>query len=224
MKKPVIMIGLPNRGRIESMTVLSLMDLTVSLYKAKINHYKMNVHDRTESARNTVVEQALNLNCTHVLFVDEDAVFPANACERLLKRNKNIAGCNAAGKMTGLPVVKEDAEGKPLDYIKGGLVHVNAIGMHFTLIKTEVFKAIRKPWFYAKPIEGYARVNSEDYTFCKDAFHRWGIKTYCDLDLSIEIGHVRYRTDVAYLTEHIRKQMEEQNPPNGGIHPPSNAF
>jgi hypothetical protein len=192
------------------MTVLSLMDLTVSLFKAKINHFKMNIHDRTESARNTIVENALGHNCSHVLFVDEDATFPADACEQLLKRDKDIIGVNAMGKMSHTPVIKEDAEGKPLDYIKGGIVHVNAIGMHFTLIKIGVFEKVRKPWFYAKPIEGYARVNSEDYTFCKDARHGYGINTYCDLDLSIQCGHVRYRTDVSYMDSVVREQMAKQ--------------
>jgi hypothetical protein len=208
MKKPVIMIGLPNRGRIESETTVCLMDLSVSLFARKINFYKMNVHDRVEWGRNTVVDAAISANCTHVLFVDSDATFPANGCEILLAHDKKIVGATTAGKMTDLPVVKECAEGKPMDYTSGGLVHVNAIGMHFTLIKIEVFHEMGKPWFYAKHVDGYSRGHSEDYTFCKNARHGYGINTYCDIDLTMKVGHVRYRTDVAYIDPAKSKQMD----------------
>jgi len=78
------------------------------------------------------------------------------------------------------------------DYLSNtttGLVEVDWIGMGFTLIKRDVFRKMRYPWFrdyiyeYKNPKSGKlcVSVGGEDITFCKQAGDL-GYKIYCDCD------------------------------------------
>jgi GT2 family glycosyltransferase len=60
------------------------------------------------------------------------------------------------------------------------LVMVDATGMHFTLIRKEVFEKIERPYFVYD-------TTSEDMNFCKKA-KKAGYEIY--VDTGLEIGHL----------------------------------
>jgi choline kinase len=205
-----ISIATPSKnGELKQYTSNSITRLCLKCHIEGIETVLQNVFDRTESARNQLVTLAQEAGCSHILFIDSDALFPPDAAIRLLEAKKKIIGCNAAMKHTGEPVVKFKLDGTPINYILDDIVEVDFIGMHVTLIETEFLKEIRKPWFYARPKPGQERVFSEDVTFCRDMRDGFGVSTFCHVPLSIEIGHIDGRENVVYLEKHIRKQMEE---------------
>ena len=130
-------------------------------------------------ARNMIVEQALGNKSSHLLFLDSDMTFPNDVFYRLNTHAKPIIG--AYGCKRRFPI---ERCGKPLDkWTDTGLCEMENIGMAVCLINMEVFKKLKTPAF--SPSEDA----SEDVAFCTKA--RWaGLKIWCDVDLSKEIGHI----------------------------------
>lgn len=68
-------------------------------------------------------------------------------------------------------------EPKPED-----LVEVDGCGMHFTMIRRDVFEKMKEPWFVNYTVGG-----GEDFAFCKKVKDA-GFKIY--MDLSVYVGHI----------------------------------
>lgn len=149
--------------------------------------------------RNNLVEMARQSGASHILFMDADMVFPANALERLIAHKKDIVGATAckrdgSGKAIGQFMVGD--ESTPRVEVKGGLVEAAVIGLPFMLIRMSVFDRMRKPYF-AEPVSG-VYPEGEDLYFCRNA-RELGFKVWCDVDLSKEMGHIG--TKVYYIEE-----------------------
>jgi hypothetical protein len=134
-------------------------------------------------ARNAIADAAVENGCSHVLFLDSDMTVPVTTIMRLLGHTKPIVG--AYGVKRKLPI---ERCGKPLEEWKpSGLIEMEVMGMAVTLISTEVFKRLSKPYFSWDYENG--KSVSEDVYFCRKARNA-GLKLWCDVDLSKEIGHV----------------------------------
>jgi len=204
-----IAIALTSDGKHHTRTTIALMKLHTYITNNYGAPYIPFSFGRVETSSNLIVDlMEKKGDVTHILFVDADADFPEDAIKYLVDADKDIIGCNAAMKKSGDPVLTKDIDGKELNYIKDDIKQVEWIGMHLTLIKMSVFKTIGQPVFYAKPAPGNPKVNSQDVTFCKNAWYGHNIPTYSHLQLSMSVGHVVWRDTVAYLEPHIRKQIE----------------
>ena len=200
-------IGCPSKGQLRKDMVAHLFQLSIH-YIAEIGEPpKILFTDcRVEIGRNMCADYAIKEDCTHLLFIDSDMAFPADGWKILADADKDIIGCNAAKRVTGAPVIEDDIDGNPLDYVKYPRVEVDFIGMAFTMIKIEALKKMEIPWFFAPPCKGNVHVTSEDAWFCKSARNQYGIKTFCHLDLSRNIGHEGQIT--RYLTKHVQPQAD----------------
>lgn len=129
-------------------------------------------------ARNEIVRQALRKGSSHILFLDSDMKFPRDTLYRLLSHAKPI--CGAYGVKRKFPI---ERCGKPVNgWSENGLIEMESMGMAVCLISTEVFKKLGTPTFEWGAV-------SEDVGFCTKA-RAAGLKVWCDVDLSHEIGHV----------------------------------
>jgi hypothetical protein len=198
-------IGLPSLGEIKTETTKFLMELYSNMKFFGMNPLIINAYAPVETARNLIAEKALENDCTHLLFVDYDATCQANAAHMLLMEGKQIIGCNAAKKISEEPVLLRNVNGEDLDYIRNQIDEVPSIGMHVTLINTDVFRNMEQPFFQPVPFENNPVLATEDLVFCKKS----GEKIYCHLGLSVVTGHVVFRDKIVTLEKHIRKQMEE---------------
>lgn len=151
-------------------------------------------------ARYQLSKDFLESDCTHLLFVDSDAmIMNMSSIEQLLENNKPIV----SGLFTSSKIGKGiKPTYKPFDpellkrYLDGEfkdhLLPVESTGMHFTLIKREVVKYLLnfdpenlnpfEPRLYKGEYHG------EDGMFCKRASELYGYKTY--VDLRVMVGHV----------------------------------
>jgi len=141
-----------------------------------------------DTARNLIVEKTLeDLDYTHLLFVDDDMVFPSETLEKLLSHDKDIVGVQSFKRREMYePCVYTLKESKYYPILVNSFIDVDAIGTGILLIKTEVFKKVKFPWFetvYDKDKTHW----SVDFMFCRKA-KKEGYKLYCDPD--IEIGHI----------------------------------
>lgn len=139
--------------------------------------------------RNKLAEMAVEEGREWLLFLDDDHTFPDDLLMRLLKHNVNVVGSLYLQRMKPfLPVAyatkDEDGMYWPINLHahKGDeLVTGAAVGTGGMLIRTEVFRAIPKPWFE------HGRV-SEDLVFC-DAVIEAGLGPI-HIDLGCRMGHL----------------------------------
>lgn len=146
---------------------------------------------------------------THMLWLDDDMVFPSDALMRLLEHDKPVVGCDYAKRDGTGRTIGTSLSGGPVAPADG-IEQVSALGFGCLLVKRHVFDELAFPWFShvwqhspdaaatkGVPDESHWRTVPEDGWFCrrcKDA----GIPIYVDHDLSRQVGHyggVAYWTD-----------------------------
>ena len=187
------------------------MDFTRAVYTIEtpksnafltLNHYGIDI------SRNELVESALKLNTKYILFWDTDVIpYSNNAIldliEKANKFNLSILSANYPSKRAiGLVNNKYapscwlyiEKEHKFLNGINDltGIKEVDAVGLGFCLIRTDIFKDLSKPYF--KYITKYDNIEvkmgdytfkgqdfSEDFYFCVNAKNH-GYKVYYDFD------------------------------------------
>jgi hypothetical protein len=142
--------------------------------------------------RNIIIEQALFHKCTHVLFIDDDTAFDANALEQLLEHDKDIvSGLVLRREYPHQPLIFDGwrEDGYALyAYLNGSnrLVPIKAAGFGFLLCKIHVFTQLQKPWIRMGELD--------PENWCDDIgfFRRLreaGIKDiWCDMEC--RIGHI----------------------------------
>lgn len=149
------------------------------------------------SMRQQLVEQALQHNASHLLFIDSDQTFPRDLVHRLLAHEKQVVGCNVATKC--LPAnptarLRDGLHGTPLytTFESTGLVEVWRLGTGIMMLDLNLFKREgmkQGPWFDQRWDEELQHYVGEDWGFC-ERLEASGVKIWVDQDLSKEIGHL----------------------------------
>jgi GT2 family glycosyltransferase len=125
-------------------------------------------------ARNTIVEQFLQTDCSHLLMIDADTVPEPTALKKLLTTERDV--------VSGVtPIIRQgaissniylDTSGVPLSMeevaAKNGPFTVEGVGAACLLIKREVLEKVGRPWFAEVWGEG-GECLSEDLFFCNRA-------------------------------------------------------
>lgn len=135
-------------------------------------------------ARNTLCQQMIKGDYSHILFWDDDVLPPIDGLEKLMAHDKDIVMTPIINRQVGFPMIYD----KELDFYKGkvkGLTEVGGGSIGFCLIKRPV---IGKLWakYQMYPFEFEERQNmtegkptGEDVLFFKRA-RKEGFKVYCD--------------------------------------------
>jgi hypothetical protein len=156
-------------------------------------------------ARNILTRQALDSGATHLLWLDSDAVpeSPPDPNEALrllylcdapiaccLYRAKQKAGFNYAAW------VKVEGGYAPIREWTGNWIRVDVTGLHFALIRREVFEKVPKPWFHWEEEDAI----SEDFYFFEHARAAgYEVCIYTDVRMS-HIGTLKVRTSQEVTT------------------------
>jgi len=147
--KPKVLVALTAQRFVFSRTTFSLVQAALHSSDFEFDFY-MEMGCDIASSRNRIAQAALDRNCTHLLFVDYDMYFPGDAISHLLKQDKDIIGASYNFR-------EEPLKNTAVPEGQGGQVHPDelptepfkceAIGTGLLLIKTDVLKALPKPWF-----------------------------------------------------------------------------
>jgi predicted SAM-dependent methyltransferase len=166
-------------------------------------------------ARNFIAQAAIDEGAEYVFFLDYDVSPPPNTLVRLLHHEAPVAA--AVYNLKSVPSY-------PLIFVRGynhafeeweqgDLIKADGVGMGATLIKTEVFKNLEKPWFRTVP--GYGDNGrqvlpqmTEDIWFC-DKVRDAGFDIL--VDTSLQCSHVDFRTGVMY------QRIPDPNDPKKGV-------
>ncbi len=101
--------------------------------------------------REKLIENAKDIKCDYVLWLDSDMMFPSTTALRLLAHNKDIVACNYMKRSKPLKTVAYTDltnwdSWLPLEP-KDDLIKVEGVGMGCMLMKTEIFNSLQKPYF-----------------------------------------------------------------------------
>lgn len=139
--------------------------------------------------RNKLVEKALsNPHTTHILFVDDDQMFPADSIHQLARHDLPIVAANIVRKESNPRTNSKKIDSKDCLFTlpdSTGIEEVDFTGTGMMLIKREVFEAIDKPYFFYD----VEKIVGEDVNFCRKVKEK-GYKIYIDHDLSKQVKHV----------------------------------
>ncbi len=180
-------IGIPHRGEIKVRTALSLIANIVPLGcdSAMLTHYGCFLH----WGREMIYDTALKQDCTHLVFVDTDMVFPPGTIRHLVDLKKDIVGIVAYKKIMSPRVacvrLHEGVEMGP-DEIPKELFRCDEVGTGIMAIDLERCQAVAPPRFDAGPPIGEPLVG-EDLYFCRKA-RAAGLEVWCDP--TIEVKHI----------------------------------
>jgi len=186
-----IAICVPARDTVHAGFARSLANLTASLARSNIDYELLiNLGSVIAQQRNTLVEQALTVKSSHILWLDSDMHVPTNTVDRLLSHNKDIVAATYSTRVKpqkSVAFVDQYNLDQRLKYTTG--IHsVFAVGMGCMLVNIEVYKTLSKPWFHYHWNEDTEDLSGEDIYFCKQA-HDNGYEIFIDSDLSQEVAH-----------------------------------
>jgi len=158
-------------------------------------------------SRHVLAKKAIELKCSHLLFVDSDMTFPNWMLHQLLSSNRQVIGANCVVKSTpSNPTARTKgltATGDLVDSnTQKGLQQVWRVGTGVMLVETRVFNSLPQPWFDIPWNEELQDYTGEDWTFC-NRLEAAGIPIWIDHDLSRHIGHVGSFT---YTHEHVKSE------------------
>lgn len=192
MADKIVSLAIPMHDTVSAWSVMSIANMMTELlmkegYKLMLN---MRIDNPVCKNRNFLVKKALDVGADYVWFVDSDMVIIPKTFDKLLNEDKDIISALAFRKYyRSLPTIyKNTPNGYKIIPIKvfGPIIEVDAVGMGCTLIKTEVFEKMEKPWFKFEVIDkDKMHYVGEDITFCKYA-QKAGFKIYCHTGIVAE--------------------------------------
>jgi glycosyltransferase involved in cell wall biosynthesis len=151
-----------------------------------------------DHARNEAVERALENNFKYIMFVDDDIIMPPDTFVKLRSHDVDIVSGVYYRRSEPLNVCmlryEQTKEGQTISHVKeyklNELIEVDFVGAGCLLIKTDVFKRLKYPWFEWRvdhkelpPLKKF----SEDFAFCETAREN-GYKI--NVDTSVQCTHI----------------------------------
>lgn len=134
-------------------------------------------------ARNACVEKALEIEATHILFLDSDMTFPPDTLQRLAAHQKDIVGATYIRRVPPYNLLGSPARETTASALR--LMATMPFGC--ILLKTKVFEKLTRPYFrYITTENGTI---SEDEWFCIQA-GEVGLQVWCDPALTGLLGHI----------------------------------
>lgn len=148
-------------------------------------------HSCLSRGRQDALDTALKNGSTHLLFIDDDMVFPPNILQMLTQRKLPVVAANYVLKdQESLRFVARDANGKRISSKgKTGVEEVCRTGTGMFLVECNAVRHIPGPHFEVVWNAEKKDYISEDSYFC-DKLRAHGVTIHIDHDASQNIGHV----------------------------------
>jgi len=224
LRKQHVYIAVPMySGLCNESTFTSLLNFVVVATKLKLNFTIDTIYNESliPRARNNFVAKFLHVpELTHLLFIDSDLAFDAEAILRLLCNNQDVVGGLYPKKMLPIDYVVNIVENPHIP--SDDLVEVSKLGTGFMLIKRHVIEKMIKQHpelkindnigcvlhcqdhlyaLFDTLIDDQKNYLSEDWTFC----HHWqkmGGKIYANTTIKlVHSGYYRYEGDPKVIRE-----------------------
>jgi len=207
-----LLIGIPSRGQVSCYFMVSLLRQDEPINTTV--DYCFVVGKEIGAARNEIVEKALAVGAEYLLFIDDDVVVPRNTIIGLLdladQGNDIVAGVCYSKQIPPQPILfKGRGTGSFKNWKVGDILHeLDGVGMGLTLIRTDIFRRIKKPWFKTTVSqkvsvgEKYISYNKDESLYFCDKALRAGFKI--TVDTGIQAIHHDYATNTFYFNSQGR--------------------
>ena len=139
-----------------------------------------------EDMRNSSVQEALRMECTHLLQIDSDMVMHPDTIPVLLSREVDITGALYFNRFPPFEPTAIISDTRFPEWLPDDFYEVEKIGAGCLMVRMDVFKAIEPPWFRMLRDETGKIMLGEDFNFCKRA-RAVGYKVFCDS--TVTAGH-----------------------------------
>lgn len=187
----IVAIAIPSGHMMHTRTAMRLVDLVIGILRGGDLPVVLNFQSAViPFSRTMLVRQAQAIKADYILFLDSDMTFPETAFAKLKAHDLDIVGATYQRRDGSGPVLP--IQNPPLT----SLVEADSIPTGCLLIKMAVFEKLPKPWFAVLMSDGVLIEGdqnsiyiSEDVFFCR-LVRTQGFKTYIDLALSEELGHI----------------------------------
>ena len=204
-----VLVSIHGNGYIQDFDGLSPFKSFIGLRLDKEWPIVTNPQKSICDARTNAVEEAMRLECTHVMMIDTDHTFLPDLVDFLLADDKDIVGAVAYKRTPPyFPCVfakKEDEDFyRSVNVAKKGVMRCDAIGFGAVLIKMDVFFKIPMPWFWIDR-------QGHDINFCEKA-KQFGFDIHVDTDLVIgHMGSPKIIDEEFYLKSRSEESVEKHN-------------
>ncbi len=158
----------------------------------------------TDKVRNMLVKEAINRECDYVWFIDDDMLVNKVHLEVLLSLNQDIcAALTFQRERPHPPAARKDCKPIEIEDDSFNIVEVDEMGAACMLIKINVFKKMKFPWFKREWKDD--KVWGEDLYFANYA-RRCGFKIYVHTGLICD----HYGTEITYdIFKYYRDLLRE---------------
>ena len=142
--------------------------------------------------RNSLVLQALEDDCSHLIMIDTDQTYPIDTIKKLLSHDVDVVGPVIHRRYPPFAPIMLRGEISKYQYVpydemySNELVEVDATGTGCLCFNMDVFKLMQPPWFEIYDAEDGSPVG-EDIRFCSK-LRSAGFKIF--IDTSIDVGHM----------------------------------
>ena len=164
-------------------------------------------------ARERIAEYAVERGMDYLFMVDDDMITEPDLFERLYKHDVDICAALAFTRYAPhKPVIYELDEGYDeverkhfyrnyslMSYPKDTLVECDAVGFGAVLIKVDLLRAMKKPWFMTTSGAG------EDIHFCHSA-KKAGYRVF--MDTATKLGHIGVPPIITEETYEAQKEAQ----------------
>ena len=195
-RPPSVMIAVPSMEMVnaEFAQHLAMAAANMVAHGIRIN-CAFNIGSVVTIARRNLTDIFMKSDFDYVWWVDSDMKFPIDTPLRLLKRNKDVVGCNyrrrrfphanftgmmgKAGAYTEFQTLDSSPPMELCDVLPHGCV----------LVKRSVYEQLPGPHYLQEFIPELNLEIGEDIYFCQQ-LQKAGFEIWCDQELSKEIAHI----------------------------------
>jgi hypothetical protein len=150
-------------------------------------------HSILPASRDLLVQQALDGDATHILWLDCDMAFPRDTLSRLIAHGKDIVGANCVRRVPPYaPTAVSLQNSDEFVWTEEGMDHLEEVshtGLAVTLVNADVYRKLPRPWHSFTWNERKVEYTGEDVGFVRAA-RKAGFRCYVDHGLSQKVQHV----------------------------------
>lgn len=192
-KKPRVAICIPSGGMWQPAFGKSLMHLIAWTTPRK--DLELMVLTKASSMlcynRHNLAMRSIKEGATHILWLDDDMVFPKDTLVRLLHAKKPFVACNCTVRARPARALARYEDETVVDSRgKTGLEECATVGFGVAMTQTNIFMKTQPPFFLQDWVPATQHYCGEDIYFCSKMYNELGINPWIDHKLSQEILHL----------------------------------